>query len=112
MVCLLAFLGSCNNKALTGNTNTDTPTCITDMMKKFKTEPEQNPPRKIFSYEYKGNVVYYVTAVCCDMYSDLYSSDCKLLGHPDGGITGKGDGTLPDFDAEKTGEQLVWADKR
>lgn len=114
LICLMACIGSCNNKATTGDGQqiVATPGCIKEMITKFEKEPKQNPPRKIFRYGYKEKIVYYVPAICCDMYSDLYSSDCKLLGHPDGGFTGKGDGTLPDFDAEKTAEHLVWQDKR
>ena len=46
------------------------------------------------------------------MFSDLYDADGNLLGHPDGGITGQGDGKLPDFQEERSDEQVVWADDR
>ena len=114
MLCFLACIGACSNKAATGDGKhaIATPACIKELIATFEKEPKQNPPRKVFRYRYKENVVYYVPPICCDMYSDLYSSDCTLLGHPDGGITGKGDGTLPDFYAEKKDEYLVWQDKR
>ncbi len=88
------------------------PLCVSELIAKYQQAPKENPPRKLYSYTYKGKTVYYVTAVCCDMYSDLYDADCKLLGHPDGGITGKGDGTLPDFYDARSKEMLVWEDKR
>lgn len=88
------------------------PACINDLIASFETEQVQNPPRKIYSYTYQGRKVYYVPAICCDFFSDLYDSNCKLIGHPDGGFTGKGDGKLPDFNSVKTDEVLVWADKR
>ncbi|MEO6406419.1 MAG: hypothetical protein ABIY51_12105 [Ferruginibacter sp.] len=96
----------------TGEAYPTAPSCIKDLVRKFASEPKENPPRKVFQYNYRGNVVYYVTAICCDQYSDLFDGNCNLLGHPDGGITGKGDGKLPDFNKEKTGETLVWEDKR
>lgn len=89
-----------------------TPQCIKALIVQFEKEDVQNPPRKIYSYSYNGKKVYYVPAICCDFFSDLYDTDCKLIGHPDGGFTGKGDGKLPDFNTTKTNEVLVWADKR
>ena len=86
--------------------------CLGDMIKGFEKEEKQNPPRKIYRYNYKGKTVYYVTAPCCDFYSDLYDSTCTLIGHPDGGFTGKGDGRWLDFNSNKSNEKLVWEDKR
>jgi len=88
------------------------PHCIKALIKKFASEEKTNPPQKIYSYTYKGKKVYYVPGPCCDNFSDLYDSNCHLLGHPDGGFTGRGDGKFPDFAKEKTNEKLVWADKR
>jgi hypothetical protein len=88
------------------------PKCINKMIAEFTKAKVENPPRKIYSYNYQGKTVYYVTPPCCDFYSDLYDSDCNLIGHPDGGFTGKGDGKMPDFHSTKSGEKLVWEDKR
>jgi len=88
------------------------PGCIDKLIETFKAEDVQNPPRKIFSYTYKDKTVYYVPAICCDFFSDLYDSNCNLIGHPDGGFTGKGDGKITDFEKEKKDEKLVWADPR
>lgn len=89
-----------------------TPKCIREMIVRFSTEPVTNPPRKIYQYHYKGNIVFYVPALCCDFYSDLYDMDCNLIGHPDGGYTGRGDGSFPDFTERRKDEKLIWADKR
>jgi hypothetical protein len=88
------------------------PVCISKLIDKYQHAPKENPPRKAYSYTYKGQTVYYFTPPCCDMYSDLYDGECKLLGHPDGGITGKGDGTLPEFSKMASNEQLLWEDTR
>ena len=88
------------------------PACVRALIDKFKSEEPTNPPRKIYSYIYAGKKVYYVTAVCCDNYSDLYNDSCRLIAHPDGGFTGRGDGKITDFDAKKSNEKLLWADSR
>jgi hypothetical protein len=88
------------------------PVCVNQLIEKFTAEEKQNPPRKIYRFTYQGKTVYYVTAPCCDFFSDLYDSDCQLMGHPDGGITGRGDGKLPDFEKEKSHEKLIWEDQR
>lgn len=49
-------------------------------------------PRSITKYQYQGQTVYYVVPQCCDQFSDLLDADGNLIGHPDGGITGRGDG--------------------
>lgn len=114
-ICLLLLIicNACANSqkpveaAQTGN-----PACIDQLIKDFEAEEKQNPPRSIYSYRYKDQTVYYVPPVCCDQFSDLYDTSCKIIGHPDGGITGKGDGKVPDFNATKTAEKLIWKDNR
>ena len=91
---------------------TNLPDCIKKLIVKFQKEDKQNPPRSIYSYNYNEKTVYYVPAICCDFFSDLYDGDCKLLGHPDGGFTGRGDGTVADFMKTKTNEKLIWKDQR
>ena len=88
------------------------PSCLQQLSTRYMQEVRMNPPRKIYSYRYKDSLVYYVTAPCCDFFSDLYNTRCELIGHPDGGITGKGDGNMPDFHEQKTNEKLLWEDKR
>jgi len=108
-----------NNTAVTGQEQATSrgndqslPTCIQKMIEQYRTEEKQNPPRQIYSYLYKGKTVYYVTPPCCDFFSDLYDSSCVLIGHPDGGFTGKGDGTINDFKDSRTNEKLIWKDER
>jgi len=123
MLCIVAF-SCCTTQKKTTEPPTDEtgtiqnplleviPVCVSQLIAKYQQAPKENPPRKVYSYQYKGQTVYYVTPPCCDMFSDLYDGDCKLLGHPDGGITGKGDGTLPDFSTTRSNEIVVWEDKR
>ncbi len=73
---------------------------------------KQNPPIQVFRYRYKGAVVYYETSPCCDQFTNLYDQRGKLICHPDGGLTGRGDGNCADFTKDKTEEKLVWQDPR
>jgi hypothetical protein len=104
------------NKAVSNKPETDSltlqPLCIKTMIEKMKAEPVTNPPSKIYSYTFNNKTVYYLPGVCCDNFSDLYDDSCKIIAHPDGGFTGKGDRKLPTFHAEKKNEKLIWEDKR
>jgi len=40
----------------------------------------------------KGETVYYVLKESCYQFSDLLDADGNLIGHPEGGITGRCDG--------------------
>ncbi len=92
--------------------DTNLPACIKKLVVQFQQEEKQNPPRSIYSYVYNGKPVFFVPAVCCDFFSDLYDDTCKLIAHPDGGFTGRGDGTAPDFMQIRTNEKLLWKDER
>ena len=113
LLLLLVALNSCSASLNAQKTSeAGIPVCIKQLIKKFKSEEKKNPPRSIYSYSFKGKKVYYVTAICCDQYSDLYDESCNIIGHPDGGLTGKGDGQARNFDSEKTEERLLWKDER
>jgi hypothetical protein len=94
------------------NADTLLPECVKKLIAEFKSEEKQIPPRSIISYYYNGNRVYYVPPICCDFFSDLYDSNCKLIAHPDGGFTGRGDGKAPDFITTRSNEKLLWKDER
>jgi hypothetical protein len=114
-VLIIAMFISCNctqKGSKQHSTVSEIPTCVQKLIEQFRQEEKTNPPRQIYEYAYKGAVVYYVPAPCCDFYSDLYNSDCSMLGHPDGGFTGKGDGKYSDFEKLRTGEKLIWKDER
>ena len=84
----------------------------TALVRKLENEPVANPPTSLTQYGYKGQVVYYMPQRCCDIFSDLYDASGNIIGHPDGGITGQGDGRVPDFLAERENEFIVWKDER
>lgn len=88
------------------------PYSINQIIADFSKQPKKNPPIIINSYAYKGQKVYYVPSYCCDVPSTLYDQEGKKLCSPDGGITGKGDGTCSDFFTERKNELLIWKDTR
>ncbi len=88
------------------------PVCIKDLIKKLKSEPVKNPASKIYRYSFEGKTVYYMPPECCDNFSDLYNDSCKIIAHPDGGFTGKGDRKAPTFHDDKKDEKLIWEDLR
>lgn len=90
----------------------DTPDFIKTKIKQIKSEEKRNPPAKVYQYEYNGKVVYYFSAYCCDFPSELYDKKGNLLCHPDGGISGSGDGNCNDFIRKRTNEKLIWQDDR
>ena len=70
---------------------------LIDLINSQKNELVANPPAFIAQYEYKRQTVYFLPQRCCDIFSNLYDAQGSVIGHPDGGITGQGDGRAPDF---------------
>lgn len=107
-ITLSAFFSSCEKE----NVPNDTPKCIEKKINEIAKEDVWNPPAKIYSYEYKGQAVYYFPPRCCDIPSTLYDKECNVICSPDGGITGAGDGKCSDFFSERKNEKLIWEDDR
>jgi hypothetical protein len=88
------------------------PEWLLSSIRQLEAEPVANPPAFIARYEYRGEPVYYVPARCCDIWSTLFRVDGTIVCHPDGGLSGRGDGGCPDFLTRRTKEQIVWRDPR
>ena len=88
------------------------PSWLDRILGDLESQPPANPPMTITRYEFRGQVVYYQTPGCCDIFGNLYDERGELIALPDGGITGRGDGRLPDFFQERRQEFLVWRDAR
>ena len=65
------------------------------------------PPKSITRLRDQGETVYYVIPQCWDFFTDLLDADGNLIGHPGGGITGRGDGVTPVSRDLDDGE-LIW----
>jgi hypothetical protein len=89
--------------------NESIPKCLGEEIKGIE---NSRMDAKIYRYKYNGRIVYYVqNYIGPDGFSALYDDDCKLICHPDGGITGRGDGKCPDFHQSKTDEFLIYQKK-
>lgn len=108
VISFLLTLISCNKP----DVSSDSLSCIKTLIGKIQSENVKNPPLSVWQYDYNGQTVYYIPPYCCDMYSDLYDEHCNLICHPDGGITGMGDGKCADFFSKRKNEKLIWQDQR
>lgn len=88
------------------------PEWVSALITQYERERIANPQREILRYKFDGKIVYYVPPICCDIPSQLFSEEGKLMCYPDGGFTGRGDDRCPTFHKLKREEQLVWKDGR
>lgn len=106
VACVLFF--SCKNRDIPSGI----PDCVAQLIKDVKKGPVWSPPASLYTYQYKGETVYYFPPRCCDRTSELYDQDCELVCSPDGGHGGTGDGRCSDFIFEASNPQLLWEDDR
>lgn len=110
LIGLITFsIAACTCQKKTSET---IPSWLENKIEALASEPVQNPPASVYEYIHRGQVVYYFPAPCCDQFSMLFDKKGVLLCHPDGGITGKGDGECPDFIHTRSNEKLIWKDER
>lgn len=83
------------------------PQCLQKKINEMTATPG-NAPASVTEYTYQGEKVYYMIAPCCDQFNLVFDKDCNILGRPDGGITGKGDGSLPHFWSEAKDPKVIW----
>lgn len=65
-------------------------------------------PIAITRYDFRNQTVYYIKSACCDRYNPVYDKNCRLLGFPDGGFTGRGDGSLTGFRDSAENPVVIW----
>jgi len=104
-----SLASTCNKEKSDG---TESKSCLESLKAQLLEQPPQLPASAIWEYTYNGAIVYLVPAPCCDQFNPLYNLECEVICHPDGGITGKGDGKCNDFRRMATGKKLVWKDSR
>jgi hypothetical protein len=108
VVVIITLLASCSNskKALV---QSQVPACLLLKIQQMTDDSSKGEPLYVTMFDFRGKKVYYVAAACCDKYNMVFDKDCNLLGYPDGGFTGKGDGSLPNFRQEATNGMAIWA---
>ena len=93
---------------------TEVPYCIQKLARSIRRDEVRNPPAMIVEWRLTtGEKYYYVPPYCCDMFGELYDSECNLICAPDGGISGWGDGRCPSEilnSIEST--KVIWKDDR
>jgi hypothetical protein len=104
---LLVFLSCSKQKTHSLNV----PSCVQTKIELIQSLPVDNPPKEVWKWQVDGNTYYYFSAACCDQYSELYDTNCNLVCHPDGGLTGAGDGNCPNFSGSII-KTLIWKDPR
>jgi hypothetical protein len=87
------------------------PNCVQTKIELIQSLPVENPSKEVWKWQVDGNTYYYFSAACCDQYSELYDTNCNLVCHPDGGLTGAGDGNCPNFSGSII-KTLIWKDPR
>lgn len=88
------------------------PEWLTALIHELENQPVANPPAFIARYDYRGQVVYYLPARCCDIPSNVYSAGGTIICHADGGFSGGGDGRCSDFLSARKNEKIIWRDPR
>jgi hypothetical protein len=88
------------------------PLCVKNQIDSLLAQPQWNPPAEVWKYNYNGQTVYFVPQHCCDLPSLLIDENCNIICHPDGGISGGGDGKCVDFMEKKKDGVLIWKDTR
>ncbi|MEP6626673.1 MAG: hypothetical protein ABJA32_01770 [Ginsengibacter sp.] len=84
------------------------PACLQNKIKTLSDDPAEGSPLYVAEYQYKNQTVYYMASACCDKFNAVYDSACHLLGYPDGGFTGRGDGKMTDFSTQASNKKVVW----
>lgn len=107
---LFISLFSCGTNRNISSAN-GVPLCLEEKIKEMSKDPSQGEPLEVRSYSYKQQTVYYIVSACCDKYNIVLDKNCNILGYPDGGFTGKGDGSMTDFRNVATDEKVVWTKK-
>jgi hypothetical protein len=106
----LAVSAACATQGPVGNE--PFPAWLQALTYELERQPVADPPAFIARYHYRGQLVFYLPARCCDIPSNLYDAAGAIICHPDGGFSGSGDGRCSDFFAQRTNEEIVWRDPR
>ncbi len=112
IVVATLLLAGCGSNPAAPDSSTTAPGWVTALIRQLESQPVANPPAFVARYDYKAQDVFFVPQRCCDVMSVVYRANGTILCHPDGGITGAGDGTCADFFAERRNERIIWRDPR
>lgn len=83
-------------------------------IKKLIRKEQKHCLSKVYNYNFEGQKYYYFQnghGGCADSFNDLYNEKGELLCHPDGGISGGGDGKCGDYYIGINNALLIWENK-
>ena len=109
--CILFSCNSPKNLVSNFGDSDEMPVCLQEIIKTMSEDLSEGAPLSVTQFKYHGQKVYYMVAPCCDKYNIVYDSTCAVLGYPDGGFTGRGDGKMQDFEKEATDAKVIWKAK-
>lgn len=112
LILPILLLLSCSKDKGTTKSSDQVPACLAQRIHEIESEPPADPRAEIWRYDYNGKTVYHLLPSCCDQMSELYDDRCNLICHPDGGITGQGDGNCTDFFSTRQNGVMMWKDTR
>ena len=84
------------------------PAWLTAKITQIKNERAPNVPAAVTRALYRNKTVYYTSPVVPDGFGSLYDEHGVLLGHPDGGIDGRGDGRCSDYFESASEITTLW----
>jgi len=89
------------------------PPFLVKLVELYEAGSPDSSPGSVWKYSYKDSEVFYFPPLyCCDIPSELYNIEGKVMCSPDGGFAGVGDGKCPDFLEERKDGVLLWKDTR
>ena len=88
--------------------STELPACLKAKIDSMTIDPNEGSPQSVTRYTYHLRTVYYMKAPCCDKFNIVFDSACTILGYPDGGLTGRGDGKMTDFFKDAKDARVIW----
>ena len=100
------------SKAVSASETAALPSCVDKLIAELKNRESKNVPVTVSQYEFKGQTVFYVSAKYPDDYGTVYNQNCEVICHPDGGITGRGDGKCTGFFEEAKNQKIVWQEQK
>ncbi len=108
VVALSGLLAACANQETSEN-HAAMPTWLQTKIKQESQQPLTTATQAIWKISHRGQSAYFLQSPCCDQFNPLLDQNGKLLCHPAGGISGKGDGRCPKPADVGTQPQLIWS---
>jgi hypothetical protein len=108
VVLLFCAVSACSLNAA-NQAQPSTPAWLQTIISDNTQKPLKNAVHEIWKISHQGNPAYFMISPCCDQFNPLYEQTGRVLCHPSGGMTGRGDGRCPMPADAKSTPQLIWS---